>query len=313
MTKSKIEWTDRSDWNPIRGCTRVSPGCGGPGPHGGCYAERIAARFSGPGLPFEGFARTIGGKARWTGKIELIEDRLMAPLHWKKPARIFACSMSDLFHEALPDEAIDRVFAVMVQAPQHTYQILTKREDEMVNYLGGQWARRVSSVARGTLIRPTLANVWIGVSVENQKYADVRRHALKRVAALGWKTWVSYEPALGPVDWTGWEFLRCIVSGGESGADARPSHPDWHRGARDFCEAHGIAYGFKQWGSWSPHDFDATDSARAGWLSPDGTLLDDVLAVQDSACEKPCRLVFKLGKKRAGRLLDGVEHNGVPA
>jgi protein gp37 len=124
MSKTKIQWTDRSDWNPVRGCTRVSPGCGGPGPHGGCYAEVIAARFSDPGQPFHGFAKR--GPARWTGKVELIKERLTLPLRWRKPARIFVNSMFDLFHEALPDEAIDRVFAVMALCPQHVFQILTK-------------------------------------------------------------------------------------------------------------------------------------------------------------------------------------------
>lgn len=126
---SKIEWCDRSDWNPIRGCTRVSEGCRN------CYAEAIAARFSGPGQPWHGFAEKTASGPRWTGKVELIEDRLTLPLKWRKPAKIFTNSASDLFHESVPDEWIDRVFAVMALAPQHTYQVLTKRSTRMREYV----------------------------------------------------------------------------------------------------------------------------------------------------------------------------------
>lgn len=133
---TKIEWTD-STWNPLRGCSRVSPGCGGPGHQGGCYAERIAARFSDVGQPFHGLAeRTIHG-GRWTGKVAVAPDHIfLAPLRWKKPRRIFVNSMSDLFHEAVPDETIDRVFAVMALTPQHTYQVLTKRAERMRAWSG---------------------------------------------------------------------------------------------------------------------------------------------------------------------------------
>src|SRR3546814_532328 len=124
---SKIEWTDRSDWNPIRGCTRVSEGCRN------CYAERIAARFSDPGQPFHGFAKRTAAGGRWTGKVELIEERLDFPLRWRKPARIFVNSTYDLFHESVPNHWIDQVFAVMALAPQHTFQVLTKRPGRMLD------------------------------------------------------------------------------------------------------------------------------------------------------------------------------------
>jgi protein gp37 len=132
--KTSIEWTDAT-WNCVRGCSRVSPGCGGANHEGGCYAEKIAARFSGPGQPFEGFAERTKFGGRWTGKMALVEEMLTVPLRWKKPRRIFVNSMSDLFHENLPDEAIDKVFAVMALAPQHTFQVLTKRSDRMRAYM----------------------------------------------------------------------------------------------------------------------------------------------------------------------------------
>ena len=356
MTKSKIEWTDRSDWNPIRGCTRVSPGCGGPGPHGGCYAERIAARFSGSGLPFEGFARTIGGKARWTGKIELIEDRLMAPLRWKKPARIFACSMSDLFHEALPDEAIDRVFAVMALCPHHTFQVLTKRPERMRAYLQAFPAVRWLSAMRmiqppadgkGTLLSTkngALRNVWLGVSVEDQKRADERIPILLDTPAA--VRWISAEPMLGPIDlFKVPGAVRCcgtdtcatvaephelcevytdlgwIICGGESGPGARPMHPGWARDLRDTCFGLGVPFLFKQWGEWHPHKpvpgGDLGGDVRSGRVRivhPSGR--DDVEiseATGGRSTEPGSRYMARVGKKRAGRLLDGVEHDGVPA
>lgn len=136
--KSKIEWTDAT-WNPTRGCTRVSPGCGGANHQGGCYAEKIAARFSGPGQPFEGFAKRTAHGGAWTGKMALVDDMLTLPLRWRKPRRIFVNSMSDLFHENLADEVIDKVFAVMALCPQHAFQVLTKRAGRMRAYFEERW------------------------------------------------------------------------------------------------------------------------------------------------------------------------------
>lgn len=257
---SSIEWTDCT-WNPVRGCTRLSGGCRN------CYAEGVAARFSGPGQPYEGLAefvtRSDGRReARWTGKLTWDHD-LTAPLRWRKPRRIFVNSMSDLFHEAVPDEAIDRVFAVMALAQQHTFQILTKRPARMREYMDAFVAGRRSvchealkfyavgaeraaeAMGGGYGVRP-LPNVWLGVSAEDQATADARRDDLAALAAAGWTTFLSYEPALGPVDWTGWEFLRLAIAGGESGPRARPMHPDWPRALRDQCAAAGTAFFMKQ-------------------------------------------------------------------
>jgi protein gp37 len=126
--KTAIEWTDAT-WNPVRGCSRISPGCGGPGHAGGCYAEGVAARFSGPGQAFHGFADRDRAGSKWTGKVELIPEMLDLPMRWRRPRRIFVNSMSDLFHEALSFGEVMRVFNVMWQAPQHTFQVLTKRAE----------------------------------------------------------------------------------------------------------------------------------------------------------------------------------------
>lgn len=202
--KSTIEWTDAT-WNPVRGCSRVSEGCRN------CYAERVAARFSGPGQAYEGLAEMTPSGPRWTGEVRLIEERLEDPLRWKKPRRIFVNSMSDLFHESLSDEAIDKVFAVMALCPQHTFQILTKRAERMQRYLSNATLRVVdvrSDKIKGTIILWPLPNVWLGVSVENQQTADERIPQLLQTPAA--VRWVSYEPALGPVSFADpdidWEY-----------------------------------------------------------------------------------------------------------
>jgi len=208
---SKIEWTDRSDWNPIRGCTRVSEGCRN------CYAESIAARFSAPGQPFHGFAKRTPNGPRWTGKVAPIEERLTLPLKWRRPARIFVNSAFDLFHESVLDEWIDRVFAVMALAPQHTFQVLTKRPKRMREWIKdrleeGCWGaveHRAKKIARGTpleqkLVGKTLASVgpfshvWLGVTAEDQARADERIPDLLATPAA--VRFVSVEPMLGAID-----------------------------------------------------------------------------------------------------------------
>lgn len=360
---TNIEWVKNADgsqgrtWNPIRGCTRVSPGCGGPGPHGGCYAEVIAARFSGPGLPYHGIAEMRGGKARWTGKLAFVEEKLTEPLKVRKPTTWFVNSMSDLFHESVPDDWIDRVLAVMALCPQHTFQVLTKRADRMRAYLSQfeQRGRYVTSRTRRQ-IGPDprdgnrfllldegqhwpLPNVWLGVSAEDQRRADERVPDLLATPAA--VRFVSAEPLLGPIDlrrfmwpvhgwWTGphrsyaeakaagaecglkrqalvgaWcTFLDWVIVGGESGPGARPMHPDWARQIRDACAASGVAFHFKQAGAWA-----ALQSGDGEWPANAGGFIR--LRADGSRGPEgwPMQLV---GKKAAGRLLDGVEHNGFP-
>jgi protein gp37 len=235
-----IPWTEDT-WNPIRGCSRVSLGCGGPHGQGGCYAERLAIRLSGPGQPYEGLVKSTPSGPRWTGRVALVESALDLPLRWKKPGRIFVNSMSDLFHEKVPDEWIDRIFAVMAKAPQHTFQILTKRPERML-----EWVTRSRPVP--------LPNVWLGVSVEDQETADVRIPLLLQTPTA--VRWVSYEPALGSVDFRSLGLLKrtgagldWMVVGGESGPGARPFDLAWARQTIDQCREAGIAPFFKQTGS----------------------------------------------------------------
>lgn len=208
---SSIEWTDRT-WNPVRGCSVISPGC-----HN-CYAMKMAHRFSGAGRPYEGLTKlTERSGPQWTGQIRAVDAALLEPLSWRKPARVFANSMSDLFHDDVPDAFIDRVFAVMAIAQHHTFQILTKRADRMRAYmrqvelalkhptetfpLWRSEAELILSDRHDTTTEVTsawpLPNVWLGVSVENQKYADERiPHLLNTPAAV---RFISAEPLLGPV------------------------------------------------------------------------------------------------------------------
>jgi protein gp37 len=246
---TKIQWTEET-WNPIRGCSRVSEGCRN------CYAEEIAARFSGPGQAYEGLATRINRDARWTGKVRFIEKRLDEPLRWKKPSRIFVNSMSDLFHEKVKDEWIDRIFAVMATAGQHTFQVLTKRPARMADYaqaladgrrgLPPVWDERLRRERHWQGLPP---NVWLGVSVEDQATADERIPLLlKTPAAI---RWVSYEPALGPVDFSSWlaDGVDWIVVGGESGPGARRFDLAWARETIAQCRAAGVAVFVKQMGS----------------------------------------------------------------
>ena len=210
---SNIEWTDAT-WNPVRGCTKVSPGC----KH--CYAETFAERFRGvPGHPFEqGF------------DLRLVESAIDLPLKWRSPRRIFVNSMSDLFHEDVPDLFIRRVFDVMRRARQHEFQVLTKRSERMAEVVAG-------------LDVPD--NVWLGVSVENEKYVS-RIDDLREVRAT--VRFLSVEPLLGPIPRLDLRGIHWVIVGGESGPRARPMAPAWVRTIRDRCRREGVPFFFKQWG-----------------------------------------------------------------
>lgn len=259
--RTGIEWTDAT-WNPVTGCTRVSPGCA----H--CYIERT------PPFRMEGrrFARV--GDAETTG-VRLHPERLDQPLRWRKPRRVFVCSMGDLFHEQVPDHFVAGVFAVMSQAREHTFQLLTKRPERALDLLG-EWCDHASHAAASGSRGPTpvhwqrwqhgLPNVWVGVSIENARHtwrADVLREIPAAVR------FISAEPLLGslleherqpcptpskrgtwcecraPLDLAGIDWLIC---GGESGPGARPMRLDWVRELRDGCQAAGVPFFLKQLG-----------------------------------------------------------------
>lgn len=316
-----IEWTDAT-WNPITGCTLVSEGC----KH--CYAATLAAgrmqhHWSRTGLA----RRNAGGEAKFTGEVRFNEQWLDQPLRWNRSRLIFVCAHSDLFHEAVPDEWIDRVFHVMALAPQHTFQVLTKRPERAQVYL-------TNSATQQLYPGLPLPNVWLGTSVEDQATAAARVPPLLATPAA--VRFVSYEPALGPVNFRrlrlapdyhmmldalegyglssgGRTRIDWVIVGGESGRGARPMHPDWARKVRDDCEAAGVAFLFKQWGAWIDEQV-----ATAAHMAPGPDMFDRFGQPKGpnwhpyDAGGRNGGMMIRVGKKAAGRLLDGREHNGMP-
>lgn len=270
VAETSIEWTHRT-WNPVRGCSRVSEGCR----H--CYAERMASRFAAPGKTFHGFAKA-SGTSGWTGRVELIYDKLREPRSIRKPQRIFVNSMSDLFHERLTDDQIDEVFVAMASAPWHTFQVLTKRASRMLEY----FEHTASGSPRHAIVSETLKrrfgrycewplkHVWLGVSVEDQRSAIERVPSLLRAPAA--TRFISAEPLLGPLALLLSEWGHCyhsgasgrdhlsshrecashldlVIVGGESGPGARPFDVAWARAIVRQCREAGIACFVKQCGS----------------------------------------------------------------
>jgi len=358
MGTTKIEWAD-AVWNPVTGCTKVSEGCRN------CYAERVVKRFGErvhgldqvPSYP--DFIGPGDAETRAFTDVAIHPDRLDQPMHWRKPRRVFVCSMGDLFHENVPDEFIAAVFGVMAACPHHTFIVLTKRPNRMRGWFswiasmgeatahksdmqdGPIWTLQVAmicardhgSAAAGCRVKWPLPNVIGMVSAEDQGTADSRVALLmdSPFAVRG----LSYEPALGPVDVSRWlrprqaplddgyggdhapgwhsdmRRLGWVICGGESGPGARPMHPDWARSLRDQCAAAGVPFFFKQHGEWAP-------PWRAG----------EALAESQNRGEASDRKPFcpgcavhrwpdgsqswRVGKKAAGRELDGRTHDEIP-
>lgn len=335
-----IEWTDET-WNPIVGCSKTSPGCD----H--CYAIGVAHRAMQPahvGVT----VKPEGGPVDWTGEVRCLPERLDQPLHWRKPRRIFVNSMSDLFHPDVPDEFILAVFQTMARAERHVFQVLTKRPQRMASFCGRLCWDDVGPGDRMLNATPYLAyvegsgeapldNVWLGTSIESNRYAFRADHLRATPAAV---RWISAEPLLGPLDALDLTGIDWLVVGGESGPGARPMHPGWVRDLRDrctdyrcprcrasfslplgtSCENHrperGPAFLFKQWGSWGPAGavWSRYDEAEVGtfigrkFTSPgiyqrcDPALADDVVAVTSTSTGERLK---RVGKKAAGRTLDG--------
>jgi protein gp37 len=328
--KSPIEWTD-STWNPTTGCTKVSQGCKN------CYAERLFPRVYGRQMMQDHYVELPNGgmppRPREFTDVLCHPERLDQPLRWRKPRRIFVNSMSDLFHEDVPDEFIDDIFAVMALSPRHTFQVLTKRPERMREYLGDRRREAVyrrwqiwdcsirNHLYEKSFLAWPLPNVWLGTSVEDQETADERIPLLLQTPAA--IRFVSYEPALAPVDFSmhfGLDpnhddlrgLLHWLIAGGESGPNARPAHPDWFRSVRDQCAAAGVAFFFKQWGEYGPCGLHPAGTATLSVVCSDGTHLEG-LEVIASPEDGSAEIIGKFGKKRAGHMLDGREHSEYPA
>jgi protein gp37 len=291
MGKSKIEWTDVV-WNPVVGCSKVSDGCKN------CYAERMTARFRKDYLPW-----TLQNAAH---NVVLRPAKLNEPRYWKKPRRIFVNSMSDLFHEQVPDEFIYSVFQVMTSTPWHTYQVLTKRPERMQR-----------------LVSESAPNIWLGVSVEDQRAADERIPILLQTPAA--VRFLSCEPLLGPIDlaeagnnacveWWENRGIDWVIVGGESGPGARPMHPDWARSLRDQCLGQAQFF-FKQWGEWigdsqiqrdNPMQWPRFGKVHFGGLNVRGEWHEGEYSQPMGEC------MYRVGKFSAGRLLDGRTWDEMP-
>lgn len=276
-TTSAIQWTDRT-WNPVRGCSRVSPGCDS------CYAMGQAHRFAGPGKPYEGLTTIRKGKVDWSGVARFVPSALSEPLSWRKPQRVFVNSMSDLFHHSVTNEEIAAVFGVMAACPHLTFQVLTKRADRMREWF--EWVHRTAADRMDLLVplhfaqrhsehralRRTkeifeqgwpLPNVWLGVSAEDQQRADERiPHLLRTPAAV---RFVSAEPLLGPIVIQQWDkgshldvnmrpFLHWVIVGGESGHGARPCNAEDIRSIVRQCKEAGVSVFVKQLGRFAYAD-----------------------------------------------------------
>jgi protein gp37 len=311
MGKSKIEWTDAT-WNPVTGCTPISPGCAN------CYAKRMSKRLAGRG----------GYPADDPFRVTLHSDKLTEPLKWRKPRKVFVCSMGDLFHEDVPDEWIDKVISAAILCRHHIFLLLTKRPSRMAEYFSSNWEHGAAHHAelmlekdrfsqlqknfdRWLIDSPNkpLRNLWLGVTAENQEQADKRIPILLQLPAA--VRFVSIEPMLGPVNLWGPKYdnpnggktgaitswpggLDWVICGGETGPGARPMHPDWPREIRDECQAAGTPFFFKQWGEWTARCPQSISLANREMAFRHGTTF------------------YKVGKKAAGRLLDGVEWSQYP-
>lgn len=320
MSRTTIEWTEYS-WNPMRGCSPTMR-CART-----CWAVRMANRQRG-NPKYVGFTRIGEHGPEWTGKVALIEEELHRPLHWKTPRIVAVGLMGDWMR--LLDEEIDKILAVEALCPQHLFMHLTKLPRKMAGYCASvNSAERfhdINVAAQAVMgspgygaVLPTqrdgmvpggwpLPNLMPGVSILDQADADAAREPMRELAATGWNTWVSHEPAWGGIDWKGWEFLQYMVSGGQTGPGARPSHPEWFRADRDFCAEHEIPWMFKAWGSWRERKPGDPNDGRMIRLTRVGRNGQDLANATDGGDV----WMQRFEKRAAGRLLDGREHLAMP-
>jgi protein gp37 len=343
-TGTKIQWTEAT-WNVCVGCTKISAGCQN------CYALRMAVRLAhNPKIPKkdrERYRSTISETKsgwEWSGKVALFEDRLEQPKSWRKPRMVFLCSMSDICHEDVPAWFIEATFNAMLWNDQnggdygqkHIFQVLTKRPERLANLLSGNvWRPCVHGALpvgpAGPIPNGGLPErIWVGITAEDQKALDDRAYHLWRIPAK--MTWISHEPALGPLDLSARygegqpddppapisEWIKWVVTGGESGPGARPMSPDVARSMRNQCAAAGVPWFFKQWGEWrecdSPADWQGEDPRRYAirWVHTNGETFGPVEGERFQPCNSARRMV-RLGKKSAGNLLDGKAYQAFPS
>lgn len=307
---NNISWTDKT-WNPIVGCTRCSPGCRG------CYAATMAKRQAGMSRAKRAKGQDPGRSVHyekvenWDG-IELVPEALGDPLKWRKPRMVFVCSMSDLFHEDVPFEFAVKIWQVMLKAKNHTFQILTKRPERMQEFL--------NLLTDNLDVRPiVLPNVWLGVTVCNQDEVWKIGELLRIPAVVHY---VSLEPLLGEIDISPYfpqydnrptheyyrmaypgmtsdpvkvqDGLSLVIVGGETGPRARPMHPAWVRSIRDQCVDADVSFHFKSWGAWCPIGLQLHGNVPGWHIFDDGIVME------------------RIGAKRAGHMLDGVEWREFP-
>jgi protein gp37 len=368
---SHIEWTDAT-WNPITGCSVYSAGCTN------CYAMKLAGTRLAEHPSRVDLTKSTKAGPVWTGEVRFNEYWLDQPLHWRKPRRVFFVAHGDAFHDAVQDRWLDLCFAVMAMSPRHQFQVLTKRAagmrayfeglrsraDQILKTIMGNWTglslEEATAVVEALIDPAGLPNVWLGVSCEHQAAADERVADLLAIPAA--VHWVSYEPALGPINWRsldpgnagfssigqrldalGGLIIRAdgaevceargrldwIVAGGESGPDARPSHPEWYRRTAIDCAETGVAFLFKQWGNWEPvilPDGSAIALSSIGrGKTPEVTVPTGVeppvfrskwamVVGMDGpdTMKSPVALMERLSKKSPVALLDGEQHLAYP-
>jgi protein gp37 len=272
-------------WNPIRGCSRVSDGCLN------CYAERFAYRLSEPGQPYHGLAVMTRSGPRWTGKIRLVKELVEEPLRWRKPSMVFVNSMSDVFHKDVPDKFISDIFTVMSKCFRHTFFIITKRPQRMLEWVNAWRFRQFPFLEDGSA-QDLPKNVWLGISVENQEAAQERIPLLLQIPSA--IRFLCCEPLLGPVDLSNFLIkgkdnfgIDWVIVGSESGYGARPMDEDWVRVLRDQCIGANIKFCFKQ---------KRTNGIKVSDPELDGMIWDESPEIVNiNAIKAPAQLEFDFG------------------
>ena len=320
---TKIEWVDET-WNPIVGCTKISPGCNG------CYAARMAHRL-GQTSKTPQYKGTTKGKGEWSGKIRFVEHLIEKPRSWNKPKRVFVCSMGDIFHENTSEEWIEVLWNKMLEFSQHTYMILTKRPGRMQDFISKRKDRNGLPLDLLDPVSGQPKNIWLGVTAENQAKANERIPILLNTPAA--KRFASVEPMLGRLDLAADRFINgldWVLCGGETGPKARPMHPKWVHLLRNQCKDAGVPFFFKQWGEFYTKAIDSTTGGRIFTMYENkadrknihdwsgGSIAVDmegrIFRQEDALINAvfPVAVMHKMKRKEAGHLIDGREFREIP-